>query len=155
MKKKISARKLAEIFTKERLETGRIYVMNIDNANEHGSWAVPVYMSNLCLTGDTKIDSVIDGNKMILSLEEINDLFKTGKTILVLSKNIDSNILSYNKVLDSAMTMKNAEIMEIEDTESGFKIKCTPNHKIFTKNRGYVEAQNLKETDMLDILPSL
>ena len=33
MKKKINARKLAEIFTKERLETGRIYVMNIDNAN--------------------------------------------------------------------------------------------------------------------------
>ena len=48
MKKKINARKLAEIFTKERLETGRIYVMNIDNANEHGSWNVPVYMSNLC-----------------------------------------------------------------------------------------------------------
>jgi ribonucleoside-diphosphate reductase alpha chain len=48
MKKKISARKLAEIFTKERLETGRIYVMNIDNANEHGSWDAPVYMSNLC-----------------------------------------------------------------------------------------------------------
>jgi ribonucleoside-diphosphate reductase alpha chain len=47
-KKKINARKLAEIFTKERLETGRIYVMNIDNANEHGSWDVPVYMSNLC-----------------------------------------------------------------------------------------------------------
>ena len=48
MKKKINARKLAEIFTKERLETGRIYVMNIDNANEHGSWLKPVYMSNLC-----------------------------------------------------------------------------------------------------------
>ena len=48
MKKKISARKLAEIFAKERLETGRIYVMNIDNANENGSWLVPVYMSNLC-----------------------------------------------------------------------------------------------------------
>ena len=48
MKKKISARKLAEVFAKERLETGRIYVMNIDNANEHGSWATPVYMSNLC-----------------------------------------------------------------------------------------------------------
>jgi len=48
MKKKINARKLSEIFAKERLETGRIYVMNIDNANEHGSWDAPVYMSNLC-----------------------------------------------------------------------------------------------------------
>ena len=48
MKKKVPARKLAEVFAKERLETGRIYTMNIDNANEHGSWDIPVYMSNLC-----------------------------------------------------------------------------------------------------------
>jgi ribonucleoside-diphosphate reductase alpha chain len=47
-KKTISARKLAESFARERLETGRIYSMNIDNANENGSWDVPVYMSNLC-----------------------------------------------------------------------------------------------------------
>lgn len=47
-KKKISARKLAEIYARERLETGRIYSMNIDSANDHGSWSVPVYMSNLC-----------------------------------------------------------------------------------------------------------
>ena len=47
-RKKIPARKLAEIFARERLETGRIYSMNLDTANEHGSWNVPVYMSNLC-----------------------------------------------------------------------------------------------------------
>jgi len=47
-KKKISARKLCEIFARERLETGRIYSMNIDTANEHGSWNIPVKMSNLC-----------------------------------------------------------------------------------------------------------
>lgn len=47
-KRKIPARKLAEVFARERLETGRIYSMNIDSANEHGSWDVPCYMSNLC-----------------------------------------------------------------------------------------------------------
>jgi len=47
-KKKIPARKLAEVFARERLETGRIYSMNIDTANQHGSWNIPVYMSNLC-----------------------------------------------------------------------------------------------------------
>lgn len=47
-KKKVPARTIATIFARERLETGRIYCMNIDNANEHGSWNVPVYMSNLC-----------------------------------------------------------------------------------------------------------
>ena len=47
-KKKIPARQLAQIFARERLETGRIYSMNIDSANAHGSWNVPCYMSNLC-----------------------------------------------------------------------------------------------------------
>ena len=47
-KKKIPARKLAEVFARERLETGRIYSMNLDTANENGSWNIPVKMSNLC-----------------------------------------------------------------------------------------------------------
>ena len=47
-KKKVPARKIAEIFARERLETGRIYSMNIDSANAHGSWNIPCYMSNLC-----------------------------------------------------------------------------------------------------------
>jgi ribonucleoside-diphosphate reductase alpha chain len=34
--------------TKERAETGRIYVMNIDHCNSHSSFTVPVKMSNLC-----------------------------------------------------------------------------------------------------------
>ena len=64
-KKKISARKLAEIFARERLETGRIYSMNIDSANAHGSWDVPVYMSNLCqeiIHPTTPIKSIEDEN---------------------------------------------------------------------------------------------
>jgi ribonucleoside-diphosphate reductase alpha chain len=41
-----------------------------------------------------------------------------------------------------------SELIEIE-TEKGTVIKCTPEHKIFTKNRGWVEAQFLEETDEL------
>lgn len=62
-KKKIPARKLAEIFSRERLETGRIYSMNIDNANENGSWATPVYMSNLC-------QEIIHPTKPIQSIDD-------------------------------------------------------------------------------------
>ncbi len=47
-KKKIPARQLAQIYARERLETGRIYSMNIDSANAHGSWDIPCHMSNLC-----------------------------------------------------------------------------------------------------------
>ena len=48
-KKKIKARKLAELFARERLETGRIYVMNIDHCNQNGSWDADVKMTNLCV----------------------------------------------------------------------------------------------------------
>ena len=33
---------------KERAETGRIYIMNIDHCNTHSSFKDRVYMSNLC-----------------------------------------------------------------------------------------------------------
>lgn len=44
----IKARELMSLFVKERLETGRVYIFNIDNVNEYGVWNDPVYMTNLC-----------------------------------------------------------------------------------------------------------
>jgi ribonucleoside-diphosphate reductase alpha chain len=48
-KKKIKARALAELYGRERLETGRIYAFNIDHANTHSSFIDRVLLSNLCL----------------------------------------------------------------------------------------------------------
>ena len=48
IKKKISARKLFSLIVKERVETGRIYILNVDHANDHGAWLDKVTMSNLC-----------------------------------------------------------------------------------------------------------
>lgn len=48
MKKIVSARKLFSLIVKERVETGRIYIMNVDTANEHGAWLDTVTMTNLC-----------------------------------------------------------------------------------------------------------
>ena len=47
-KKKISAQELFFSILKERAETGRIYIMNIDHCNTHSSFKDRVYMSNLC-----------------------------------------------------------------------------------------------------------
>ena len=44
----IGARDLFFALMKERAETGRIYIMNIDHCNSHSSFTVPVRMSNLC-----------------------------------------------------------------------------------------------------------
>ena len=50
-KKKIKAIDLFTAFANERKDTGRIYLMNVDNANTHSSFLekiAPVRMSNLC-----------------------------------------------------------------------------------------------------------
>ena len=47
-KKKVSAQDIFFDLLKERAETGRIYIMNIDHCNSHSSFKDQVKMSNLC-----------------------------------------------------------------------------------------------------------
>ena len=47
-KRSIGARELVHALLKERAETGRVYIMNIDHCNEHSSFKDKVNMSNLC-----------------------------------------------------------------------------------------------------------
>ena len=47
-RKTIGAQELILDLLKERAETGRIYIMNIDHCNSHSSFKDKVYMSNLC-----------------------------------------------------------------------------------------------------------
>lgn len=50
-KKTVSAIDLFSTFMQERKDTGRIYLMNVDHCNDHGSFDVkkaPIKMSNLC-----------------------------------------------------------------------------------------------------------
>ena len=47
-KKVMPAMELFSALIKERAETGRIYIMNVDHCNTHSSFKDTVYMSNLC-----------------------------------------------------------------------------------------------------------
>ena len=47
-KKKVRAQELFINLLKERAETGRIYIMNIDHCNSHSSYLEQISMSNLC-----------------------------------------------------------------------------------------------------------
>jgi len=44
----VSAQEIFLDLLKERAETGRIYIMNIDHCNEHSSFKDQIHMSNLC-----------------------------------------------------------------------------------------------------------
>jgi len=153
-KKKVSARDLFNQVSQERIGTGRIYIMNIDNANDHSSFLDKIWMSNLCLSGDSMINDVLVSGELIKSINmlELIDLYESGSDIKILSKNIDTKELEFKNIVKAWKTKKDAEMYEIEDVDSEYKIKCTGDHLIYTKNRGWVEAQNLDEKDELDIL---
>ena len=64
-KKKLNAQELILDLLKERAETGRMYLMNIDHCNSHSSFTDKVEMSNLCqeITLPTKpIQHIDDDN---------------------------------------------------------------------------------------------
>jgi len=148
-KKKVPAMELFGNLLKERAETGRIYIMNVDHANTHSSFKDPVYMSNLCLAGNTPVKAIINDAECTVSLDELDAEYTKGSKIKVLSFNLETNAAEYKKVTASAMMSSNAKVMEITDDVSGQTIVCTPEHKIYTKNRGYVMAKDLTENDEL------
>ena len=63
-KKKVSAQALFGDILKERAETGRIYIMNIDHCNSHSSFKDLIRMSNLCQEITLPTDPIdhIDGD---------------------------------------------------------------------------------------------
>ena len=95
-KRDIPARKLFMHFCQERIETGRMYVMNVDNTNDHSSFTEPIYMSNLCQeillpsSPISHIDSEEDGEIALCILSAIN--------VGVIRKLEDLESISYNIV---------------------------------------------------------
>jgi ribonucleoside-diphosphate reductase alpha chain len=67
-KKKVKAQELIIDILKERAETGRIYLMNIDHCNSHSPFKDQITMSNLCmeiLLKTTPIEHIDDVNGSI------------------------------------------------------------------------------------------
>ena len=69
-KKTVPAMELFSALIKERAETGRMYIMNVDHCNTHSSFKDTVYMSNLCqeITLPTKPLNHIDDEEGEIAL---------------------------------------------------------------------------------------
>jgi ribonucleoside-diphosphate reductase alpha chain len=170
--KAVGAQELILDLLKERAETGRIYIMNIDHCNTHSSFKDKIEMSNLCVAGDTKIEvritthKEVDGNSTTtyrlppfkIEIQQLEEFIQEGlplECVEVLSYDVDgdpSKSIDYNQITAFAQTSPKAKVMKITDEESGKSIVVTPDHKVYTKNRGYVMAKHLKETDILNIV---
>ena len=167
-RKTVGAQELILELLKERAETGRIYIMNIDHCNSHSSYLDKIEMSNLCVAGDTQItiefyvDKILqhmpllygkDYVKKTISIKNLDGYIDDPnyKDLKVLSYNTQSNKQEWKPITAFAETSPKAKVMRITDEESGKSIVVTPEHKVFTKNRGYVMAKDLIETDELVI----
>lgn len=93
---------------------------------------------NPCLTGDTMIQT-IEGAFPIASLVGTNPFVycmdEYGKLV----------VRQASKVW---LTRKNAELVEVDFGRG--KIRCTPDHQIYTRNRGWVKAIELQPGDKLN-----
>jgi ribonucleoside-diphosphate reductase alpha chain len=139
---------------KLKMVTGKGYFNFIDKVNRQNpkmykDKGLKVLASNLCLTGDTIIQIKLYNNAEIehIRLDAFVSNFEAGVYTNVLVKTFNDTI-SWSSVSAAAQTAIVDELYEIE-SPNGKIIRCTASHKIFTQNRGYVEAQYLIETDEL------
>lgn len=114
--------------------------------------------------GLEKIDNIYQG---IVTLKEADDIFKKlyiesynidNNVVLrsrglmsVKSKNIELNENQYKPIFGSSLIKKDANVLKITDENTKKYIICTEEHKVWTKNRGYVLAKDLEVTDVLEI----
>lgn len=90
-----------------------------------------------CLLEDEHIQTS-NGEKLIKNIH---------KGDVVFSFNEKSGDLEMKPVIETYCRDYDGELIEI-NTSNG-KLICTPNHKIYTKNRGYIEAGDLQLSDEL------
>lgn len=148
--KKVNPKEIFDSIVKSQVESGRPYVMFKDNANKRNMQdnIGPIKQSNLCcLDGKTLITITNqEGGIEKITIKDVIDRFNNDESLFVLSQDN-----TFRPILGAIKTKENSEVIEVVDDEKGIKIVCTPDHRIFTKNRGYVMACDLLEDDELDL----
>jgi ribonucleotide reductase alpha subunit len=127
-KKKVKARDLFALFLKERLETGRIYLMNIDHANDHSSFIDSIKMTNLCVTGDTRIAS----NKGLIKAEDLHnngEYLETTYDCRTSNGDGSYGVSTYHST-PMIKTAEDVDVFEIS-TKHGYSIKSTEWHEYY------------------------
>lgn len=151
----VNARSLWIRLLTARIETGEPYLLFIDSVNraipEHHKLAgLEVKMSNLCVSGDTAIDVIIDSVPFYnLRMDDIVVAQNSGHIVEVKSKNLDTGNVEYKLITAAAMTNKKAKVIKLKC--DGKELILTSEHMVWTKNRGYVKAIELKSDDELDL----
>ena len=118
-RKTISAQKLFLDLLKERAETGRIYIMNIDHCNSHSSFKEQITMSNLCQEITLKTTPI----------QHIDD--ENGEIATCILSAVNIGKIKSNEELESLCDLSVRSLDELIDYQT-YPVKAAEN---FTKNR--------------------
>lgn len=143
---------IKEMLLAERGDTGRIYLVNIDNVQRQGPIDTklhPIYQTNLCIEENQTVTVFnVELGTVDVEIKLVPALCEQYEPLFVLSYNEDLGIEEFNMIEAAGLTDGHSELVEVIDHVGG-RLVCTPNHPVYTINRGYVEAQHLVSTDSL------
>lgn len=132
-KKVISSIDLMTTYAKERLGTGRVYSMHIENSNKYTPFNERVGQSNLCISGDQRVvtsfgnltakdlfdnygELTIFNNKNSCKSSKMNLIEKNADVYTIkLENGLSHSITSYHKVL--VRTTKPGKPLKVEDRQ--------------------------------------
>ena len=107
--------------------------------------------SNPCFPGD----ALVHTDKGLVSFEDLVDRTRLGETFGVYTHdatNVDEPAQRIELTTpDAVMITGRNEIVRLRFS-NGAELRCTPGHRIFTVNRGWVEAQDLTADDRVKAL---
>ena len=104
-----------------------------------------VSLGNICRTG--KCDFCLVPDTLIKTQRGDIPIIDIKENDLVYSFNENTNNIELKKVDQLFKREYNGELIELQ--VDGRVLRLTPNHKVYTQNRGYIEASNLQLDDTI------
>jgi len=138
VKKTVKARELFSLMAGQAWESGDPGLLFYDRINQDNMvpYIGDITATNPCVTGDTKIVTVYEGNK------EIKDL--VGRDVLVYTWNPETKLPEISTMRNIRVTRKNSDLVRVT-FDSGLSVKCTPDHNFYSFRGKKVRAKDLKE----------
>ena len=124
-----------------KLVTGKGYYFMVDKANRHRpqmykDLGLDIKASNLCcMTADQRVVTAT-------GIKTVKQMYEEGQA------NVVMGLDGPNQASKMLLPRPNAPIVQIETAE-GYRHKVTPDHRVWKKDAGWVEAQDLVPGDKL------